>query len=436
MLIQPSPDFGLCLHGQTRADPPRHLDRRQTDVGEHLAPLGVREELLRDPEPPYGYVDFGVTERQRDGGAHSGGPAVVLDDGDQPVFRGEAGQRGVDGLDPTRVHHRAVDAPRLQQLGGLEAHRGHHTDGHQQHLGPLATMQHVQATDPVDRRHRRPHGFLREPHQGRRVVHGDRLPQLRPQLVGVPRSGDPQSGDDLEDRHVPHAVVGGPVDARDPGPVQDERDPATVQGDVHQELVEGPVQEGRVHGDDRMQPTGGKTRGGDGRVLLGDSDVPHPVGETRRELPEAHRVQHGRRDRHDVLPLLPDRDDLVAEHRGPGGPVGRRERLTGEGVHHTDGVEVILFMGQGGLVTAPLLRQAVDENRSVEALGAPQRRLHGPDVVSVDRADVLQPEVLEHALRREGVLEALLRAVQGLVDGVADQGVLRSTSFPQASTFS
>ena len=41
-------------------------------------------------------------------------------------------------------------------------------------------------------------------------------------------------------------------------------------------------------------------------------------------------------------------------------------------------------------------------------------------VVAVDRADVLQPEVLEHALRREDVLEALLHAVQRLVDRGSD----------------
>ena len=42
------------------------------------------------------------------------------------------------------------------------------------------------------------------------------------------------------------------------------------------------------------------------------------------------------------------------------------------------------------------------------------------NVVPVYRADVLQTEVLEHPLRGDHVLEALLDAVQGFVHGTAD----------------
>ena len=44
-----------------------------------------------------------------------------------------------------------------------------------------------------------------------------------------------------------------------------------------------------------------------------------------------------------------------------------------------------------------------------------KRPFHRGDVVPVDRADVLQPEVLEHPLRRNDVLDALLDSVQRLV---------------------
>ena len=49
-----------------------------------------------------------------------------------------------------------------------------------------------------------------------------------------------------------------------------------------------------------------------------------------------------------------------------------------------------------------------------------QRGLQRLDVVAVDRADVLEAQVLEHALRGDEVLQALLRAVQGLVERPAD----------------
>ncbi len=81
------------------------------------------------------------------------------------------------------------------------------------------------------------------------------------------------------------------------------------------------------------------------------------------------------------------------------GPFGRAERRAGERVHHTDGVEVVLLVAQGRFVSAALLREAVHQHRPVEAFRAPQRRLDGPGVVPVDRAEVLQPQVLEEPLR-------------------------------------
>lgn len=95
-------------------------------------------------------------------------------------------------------------------------------------------MQDVHAADGADRGDRLPHRLLGEPDQGRCVVDVDGLAQCGAQPVGVTRRGDPQAGHDLEDGHVPHAVVGGPVGPGDPGPVEHERDAAPVQGDIHQ----------------------------------------------------------------------------------------------------------------------------------------------------------------------------------------------------------
>ena len=64
----------------------------------------------------------------------------------------------------------------------------------------------------------------------------------------------------------------------------------------------------------------------------------------------------------------------------------------------------------------------VHDHRAAEALGLGERLLHGRAVVAVDRADVLQAEVLEEALRGEGVLHALLHRVQGVVRRGADAG--------------
>jgi hypothetical protein len=124
---------------------------------------------------------------------------------------------------------------------------------------------------------------LREAHDRRGVVDLDRLAQQLAQRRRVARRGEAQARHDLEDRHVPHAVVAGAVVAGDAGAVEHERHAALVQRDVHQHLVEGPVEERRVDGDDRVQPAHRQAGGRGGRVLLGDADVEGAVGETGRE---------------------------------------------------------------------------------------------------------------------------------------------------------
>ena len=59
-------------------------------------------------------------------------------------------------------------------------------------------------------------------------------------------------------------------------------------------------------------------------------------------------------------------------------------------------------------------------------------RVRPPLVVPVDRTDVLQPEVLEHALRRDHVLDALLDAVQRVEQAPPTTGVRCSDRLPQS----
>jgi len=52
--------------------------------------------------------------------------------------------------------------------------------------------------------------------------------------------------------------------------------------------------------------------------LLGDTHIEHPVRERARERGEPGGVQHRRGDRDNVGAPRADRQDLVAEHLGPG----------------------------------------------------------------------------------------------------------------------
>jgi hypothetical protein len=61
----------------------------------------------------------------------------------------------------------------------------------------------------------------------------------------------------------------------------------------------------------------------------------------------------------------------------------------------------------------------VHDHRAAEAARETQRVLDRADVVPVDRAEVLEAEVFEHALRLQHVLQAALHAVQRPVDRLA-----------------
>jgi hypothetical protein len=136
---------------------------------------------------------------------------------------------------------------------------------------------------------------------------------------------------------------------------------------------------------------------------------------------EPHGDAHRRRHRHDVGPAGAYLHHLLSEHRRPW-RTGLRQRDARLGVDDPDAVETVGLVALRGRVALALAGDHVHDHRRAVGLGAPQRVLHRLDVVPVDRADVLQPEVLEEPLRGDDVLEALLHPVQRVVDGSADHG--------------
>ena len=113
------------------------------------------------------------------------------------------------------------------------------------------------------------------------------------------------------------------------------------------------------------------------------------------------------------------RTTLVAEHGRPAGRCDRR-RVAGLAVERWRLVHLVVLVGDRDVVALALGGDDVHEDGSAELAGLGERVLEGRTVVSVDRADVLEAEILEHALRGERVLDALLDGVQGVVRGRAD----------------
>ena len=151
---------------------------------------------------------------------------------------------------------------------------------------------------------------------------------------------------------------------------------------------------------------------------------------------EPDRPQHRGGHPDHVGPLVPEPDHLLGEDVGPG-RCRDVDRTPGDRVDHADLWNWSASSSTAGRVAASLLGQAVHDHRRAEVAGLAQRALERRDVMPVDRADVLQPEVLEHHLRLDQVLEPLLHAVQRLVDRARRRpGCAPATSCTHSSTCS
>src|SRR5450759_1495187 len=78
-------------------------------------------------------------------------------------------------------------------------------------------------------------------------------------------------------------------------------------------------------------------------------------------------------------------------------------------------MEPVRLVLTGGRIAATLLGDHVDENRAAEGASLAKRPLGGRLIMAVNRAEVLQPKILEHALRCDDVLQTLLHPMQRLV---------------------
>ena len=154
-------------------------------------------------------------------------------------------------------------------------------------------------------------------------------------------------------------------------------------------------------------------------MLFGDAHVKDPVREGGREAAQAGGVQHGGGQRNDVLTALPKLHHGFSEGVGPRG-LTDADRAPRELVDLADGVEAVFLVVLGRLEAATLAGHAVDDDRAAELPGLLEVVGQRANVVTVQRAHVLDAEVGKHRLRRQHVLDASLDPVHDVVDGAAE----------------
>ena len=218
--------------------------------------------------------------------------------------------------------------------------------------------------------------------------------------------------------------MGRAVRSRNSRSIKDKRDARLVQSNVHEKLVESAVQERRVQGDNGMRALVGHACSGGDRLSLRDAHIDHATRVGLVHGTQTNRQHHRGSNPDDIRARRGLGADLVREDAGPA------KAFRGDGqarlrVNRANGMEAISDVFLGGLVTASLLRDDVNDNGFFEHPRTTQSCLHGGDIVPVHRTDVFEAQILEHDLRQESILESSLQAVQCIVGGAPRRPVAK-----------
>ena len=170
------------------------------------------------------------------------------------------------------------------------------------------------------------------------------------------------------------------------------------------QLVVGALQEGRVDRDHRLDAFAGHAGGEGERVLFGDAHIEVAFRVFLGETHHAGALAHRRRDRHQLVAAGGHVAQPVSEYLGIRELAAALAGLdTGHVVELADTV-VQDGIGFGQLVAVALLRDHVQEFRTRQFPQVFQRRDQRIEVVTVDRAVIMEAELLEQRARRDHAL--------------------------------
>ena len=175
------------------------------------------------------------------------------------------------------------------------------------------------------------------------------------------------------------------------------------------QLVVGTLQEGRIDRDHRLHAFTGDAGRESQRVLFGDADVEVAFRIFMREAHHARAFAHRGCDRHQLVAESGHVAQPVAEHLGVGELAATFGGLdAGAMVELADAV-IQDGVGFGQLVAVALLRDYVQEFRPWQFAQVFQRRDQRVKIVTVDRAVVVETELLEQGARRDHALHVFFR---------------------------
>ena len=201
-----------------------------------------------------------------------------------------------------------------------------------------------------------------------------------------------------------------------------------MESNIHEELVKATVQERRIERDHGMRTLVGHASCGSHGLGLGDADVDHATRVGLVHRAQTDRAHHRRGNADDIVARSRLSANLIGEHSGPAKTL-RSDGQASLRVDRSDGVEAIRYIFLCGSVSAPLLRDHMDEDGLAQRTCPAKRSLHRRNVMPVDGSNVFQAQVFEHHLGNESVLDTRLQAVQRVVGRAAGRAMTEEMLF-------
>ena len=168
-----------------------------------------------------------------------------------------------------------------------------------------------------------------------------------------------------------------------------------MQRDVVDQLVVATLQEGGINRYHRLEAFAGHARSKGHGVLFGNAHVVIALGKALMESHHARALAHGGRDAHQAHVFFGHVTQPLAKHLGEGGFGGRGGRHQAHAGVELAGAMVGHRVGFGLVVALAFFGDHMQKLRAVQVLDVLQRRNERLQVVPVDRADVVEAELLE-----------------------------------------
>ena len=218
--------------------------------------------------------------------------------------------------------------------------------------------------------------------------------------------------------------MGRAVGADEAGAVHGEAHRQLLDRDVMHDLIVGALQEGRVDGGERLEAFGREPRGERHAVLLGDADIESALGKFLLELVDAGARRHRRGDGDDLRILARFLDQAFAVNL----LIRRRSgfRLDLRAGRDVELDHAVIFVGGffRRLVALALLRHDMDQERAIAGVAHVfQYRQQVVDIVTVDRADIEEAELVEQRAAGDQTAGIFLDRDRALLEHAARQAL-------------